>query len=65
MNSMNAANGNAFTVNSRIIALRRRADDPESCPKAWRLQIENAATSWRMPTMSRNQPQVLRLSKMT
>ena len=41
---MNAANGNAFTVNRRIIAFTVAVATPMMRPYAWRFQIENAAT---------------------
>ena len=40
MNSMNAANGNTFTVNRRIIALRLANAMPASRPYVWRFQTE-------------------------
>ncbi len=38
---------------------------PATWPYVWRVQTENAAPSCNIPTMSRNQPQVFKSSKIT
>ena len=60
-----ATNGKAFAYSRIAIALIEAVAMPMTRPNGFRLQIENAANSCRMPISRVIQPQVLRSSNST